>query len=274
MPALATVPTAPSPFGTCTFSTSFGGLVVTDNLYRPHADLALHRHAEPYLCIVLDGAYEEATPARRFDLAAGALVAHEAGSAHANRFSARGGRCLNVTPTGSWRDNALWDGWRGEHAVQAAPREAFRRLRHELALAADCGDLGVAAALFELLHRARREHARGAAPAWLRRVRDRIEDGGAHRLTLAALADEAGVHPSHLARAFRQWQGKSIGEAVRARRLRGALDALASGSAPMAELAAAAGFADQAHMARAVRQATGLTPSAYRAAMQGPYKNV
>lgn len=273
MPALTTVPTAPSPFGTCTFSTSFGGLVVTDNLYRPHTELPLHRHRDPYLCIVLDGAYEEATPSRRLALDAGALVGHEAGSAHANRFPAIGGRCLNVTPTGSWRENGLWQGWCDGGGVQAAPREAFLRLRQELACAGQFGDLGVAAALFELLHRAQRESAAGAVPAWLRRVRERIEDGSSSP-SLAELAGDAGVHPSHLARAFRQWQGKSIGQYVRERRLRIALDGLAQGSMPMAELALAAGFADQAHMARAVRQATGHTPRGYRAAVRGLFKNV
>lgn len=271
MPALATVPTTPSPFGTCTFSTSLGGLVLTDNLYQPNMRLALHRHHEPYLCIVLDGAYEESSPSRRLDLAAGALVAHEAGSAHANRFSARGGRCLNVTPTGRWRENGLWDGWERGH-VGAAPREVFARLRRELACAGQFGDLGVAAALFELLHRAGRAHTAGTVPAWLRRVRDRLEDG-ARGVTLAELAADAGVHPSHLARAFRQWQGKSIGEYVRERRLDIVLDGLASGSAPLAELALAAGFADQAHMARAVRQATGQAPRAYRSAMHRLFKN-
>lgn len=273
MPALATVPTAPSPFGTCTFSTSLGGLVLTDSLYQPNAQLALHRHHEPYLCIVLDGAYEESSPSRRLDLEAGALVAHEAGSAHANRFSARGGRCLNVTPTGHWRENGLWDGWCERGGASAAPREAFARLRRELACAGQFGDLGVAAALFDLLHRARREHGPRAVPAWLRRVRERLEDG-ARGVTLADLAADAGVHPSHLARAFRQWQGKSIGEYVREQRLRIVLEGLARGSAPLAELALAAGYADQAHMARAVRQATGQAPRAYRSAMHRLFKNV
>ena len=47
-------------------------------------------------------------------------------------------------------------------------------------------------------------------------------------------------------------------------RLRAALLMLLNGEARPAQIGFAAGFADQAHMARAVKRATGLTPLALR----------
>ena len=66
-------------------------------------------------------------------------------------------------------------------------------------------------------------------------------------------------------RAFRVRYGLSPSEYQRQLRLRAARQALASGAA-IADVAAAAGFADQAHLTRWFRRCYGITPGAYRAA--------
>jgi AraC-like DNA-binding protein len=53
-------------------------------------------------------------------------------------------------------------------------------------------------------------------------------------------------------------------------RVRAALERLAGGERQLARLAADLGFADQAHLTRAVRAETGATPSALRGALSGP----
>jgi AraC family transcriptional regulator len=86
----------------------------------------------------------------------------------------------------------------------------------------------------------------------------------ATRITLKAVAAAAGVHPVHLARQFRSRMGCTYGEFVRRIRLARALDQLRHTTLPIADIAAATGFADQSHLTRLMTATVGLTPAAYR----------
>jgi AraC family transcriptional regulator len=100
-------------------------------------------------------------------------------------------------------------------------------------------------------------------PAWLRGVRETIASRFTERLTIAALAMEAGVHPTHMARAFRQHYGCTVGELQRELRVAYARERITAGDA-LSAVAADAGFADQSHFTRTFRAVTGVTPAAFR----------
>lgn len=251
-------------------SLSLGGLLLTDNRHAAHERMAPHVHAAPYICIVLDGAYEESTGARMLSLSRGAVLGHPPGDRHENAFSQSGGRCLNIAPGDNWQDNGMWMDCLHARSDSrfVATAAALARLRRELAATDSVRPLGLAAALFDLLDTAHASVADGAAAPWLRRVRDRLHSAPMRSHGLAELALEAGVHPSHLARAFRHWQGRSIGAYVRQLRVDAALAMLAGSGASLAEIALAHGFADQAHFSRVVKRMTGATPRAYKNARQ------
>jgi AraC-like DNA-binding protein len=97
------------------------------------------------------------------------------------------------------------------------------------------------------------------------RVRAYLRDTYAGQATLADVAAVAGCSRFAAYRAFRVRYGLSPSEYQRQLRLRAARQALASGAA-IADVAAAAGFADQAHLTRWFRRCYGITPGAYRAA--------
>ncbi|HET6529655.1 MAG TPA: helix-turn-helix domain-containing protein [Actinoplanes sp.] len=86
--------------------------------------------------------------------------------------------------------------------------------------------------------------------------------------TLADLATVAGWSPWHLSRAFHQVTGVTIGTYRRRLRTRAALDALADGDTPAA-VAARTGFADQAHLTRALRREVALSPAVARRLFAG-----
>ena len=71
--------------------------------------------------------------------------------------------------------------------------------------------------------------------------------------SLTELAAEAGVHPGHLARAFRQRFGLTVCQYSRSLRLEWAASQLA-GDATLVEVALQAGFADQSHFTREFRR--------------------
>lgn len=86
-------------------------------------------------------------------------------------------------------------------------------------------------------------------------------------LDLSALAAAVGWSPWHLSRVFHRVTGSTINQYRRRLRVRAALDAL-PGCRDLAGLAGRVGFADQAHLTRAVRAETGDTPAALRRALE------
>ena len=97
------------------------------------------------------------------------------------------------------------------------------------------------------------------------RVRAFLHDSYTTQATLADVAAVAGCSRFAAYRAFRLRYGLSPSEYERQLRLRAARQALASGAA-VADVAAEAGFADQAHLTRWFRRCYGVTPGAYRTA--------
>ena len=84
--------------------------------------------------------------------------------------------------------------------------------------------------------------------------------------SLTALAAAVGFSPWYLSRLFHRATGSTISRYRAQLRARAVLDALAGPErTSLAGLAAAHGYADQAHLTRDLRQQTGMTPTALRA---------
>lgn len=88
------------------------------------------------------------------------------------------------------------------------------------------------------------------------------------RLTLDELAAVAGLSPFHFLRAFRAAHGATPQQVLMALRLADAQRRLAAGEAP-AQVAAAVGLADQAHLTRAFARRYGVTPARYQRQVRG-----
>jgi AraC family transcriptional regulator len=99
---------------------------------------------------------------------------------------------------------------------------------------------------------------------WLELVREIVQDRYRESLSLRELAEEANVHPVHLARAFRKRYGCCVGDYLRQMRVAGACRDLANSDLGMAEIAGRNGFSDQSHLCRIVKQYTGVSPSRHR----------
>ncbi len=86
----------------------------------------------------------------------------------------------------------------------------------------------------------------------------------AERLSLDTLAAVAGLSPFHFLRAFKARHHATPQQALMALRLFDAKQRLAAGEAP-AQVAAASGLTDQAHLTHAFVRRYGVTPARYRA---------
>lgn len=142
--------------------------------------------------------------------------------------------------------------------------------RHDL-----YGDGLVLAVLIDLFGvRARAPRRRAPLTNWqLKAVTDFITEHAADTIRLQDLAELVGMSQSHFSHAFKastglpphQWQLKARIE--RGQRL------LASGERPLTEIAADAGFSDQAHFTRVFRRMVGETPAVWRRGASGRMSN-
>ena len=112
--------------------------------------------------------------------------------------------------------------------------------------------------------------ARGGTPRWMPVALDFIRAHFRDSLDHEALARVAGVHATHLARAFRAQMRCTVTAYVHRLRVEWARTRIARDEAPLADVALDAGFADQAHFSRVFRRVTGSTPSEYRRRTRAP----
>jgi AraC-like DNA-binding protein len=132
--------------------------------------------------------------------------------------------------------------------------------------AIDCGsELGIeealACALELLLDKGYRE--RGVPP--LSKVRERLDAEYCAPLRLRDLCTLAGVSPTRLARAFEAAYGLTPHRYQQSRRIAKARRMILAGT-PLAEVAAACGYADQSHLNRWFVRIHGTTPGRLRRA--------
>jgi len=202
--------------------------------------LPRHRHADGYVAVVIAGGYEEAGDTGRRRVSPGDVVVHRPWEAHLNRTPGAGAQVLNLpapadglAPFGRVDDLDTL-----VRTAQHDPTEASERLQ----------------GMFR------------PAPArvddWPNLLAEALAGGDAE--SLGGWAGRLGLSPEHLSRAFGQVFGITPHRFRWEARNRAALRDLTLTTTPLAELALAHGFADQAHLTRSLRAFSGRTPGAWR----------
>lgn len=189
---------------------------------------------------------------------AGTLIYNPPGVVHRDLFDEAGGRFLSVSVPAC----AEVDGEAPVLMADAASAALARRLVGDCIRFRPGDELALEDKALGLVTLAARGGAAfdGSMPDWLATAREMIGDlAGVQGLEVRSIAAATGVHPVHLARAYRQWFGLSPGEAIRVRRADIAMAALIRGARPV-EAAEVAGYADQSHMTREHRRFYGISP--------------
>lgn len=202
--------------------------------------LPRHRHAQAYAAVVIAGSYEEAGDQGRRRVGPGDVVVHQAWEAHLNRTPGAGAQVLNLAaPAGGFAAFGRIDDLDGlVRAAARDPREAADRLQAGF------------------------RPAPNALADWPDRLAEAL--GRADATPLSAWAERLGVSREQLSRGFGKVFGVTPQRFRWEARTRAALADLVAGALPLAELALAHGFADQAHMTRSVRALSGHPPGAWR----------
>jgi AraC family transcriptional regulator len=248
-----------------------GEFVLTETRYEDAAVLPAHAHEYPCLVVVLDGTFEERCDGRERLVEPETILVRPAGEVHSDSFRRGGARCLNVELPPQWLERA-GDAARplahsGVHSGGAFAAGAGALYTHFLR-GGERSSIGIESLILRLFAEDR-GLSRGSStvpPPWLVRVRERLHEEAASSWSLAELAEFAGVHPVHLAATFRRCYGTTVAAYLRQLRIELACRELAHSDAPLADVALAAGFADQSHFGRTMKRILGVTPAAFRAA--------
>ncbi|HEX5727602.1 MAG TPA: AraC family transcriptional regulator [Longimicrobiaceae bacterium] len=250
--------------------------LVTEAWFPPGAVLEPHTHERTVFSTMLEGGFESAIAGRSLACTPGSAWTEPAEEKHANYVGRTAARVVIVQPDPAREDVfAPFARLIGEvHLLPGAPvlEDAWRLLR-ELETADALTPLAIDACVVGMMTAVTRtafERAHHAPPPpWLLRAREMVHAHAGGRLELAGLAAAVGVHPSHLAHAFRRHFGASLGEYARSLRLRRALERLLTGDQPISRVALDAGYADQSHFTRDCRRVLGMGPAAYRRLRRG-----
>lgn len=246
-----------------------GGSRIRVRSYAAGLSQSAHAHADTTITLVVRGALEERV-GRRAQLAGPmSVVVKPAGTEHANRFGPTGTTTLQATLSADDvvrldPERRLLGRWRWVQSPAAA-RAMIELLRRAAGRAAPAGGhaQGAEDLLRELLAALDPpvDPPAHAPPAWLGEARASLERGEA---SIRALAGRLDLHPVHLACAFRRHHGMGPSEYRRRARIRRAATLLVDSDRPLVEIAYECGFADQAHMTRALRRLLGETPAGLR----------
>ncbi len=209
--------------------------------HPPCQRLPRHPHDHGFAALVLSGGYVEAGDTGRHWMEAGEVLLHQAWESHLDRFDGRGAEVL-VLPIDD-ADARLLVGRIADPDAVARVAERDRAEAARLLLstltprAAPCAD-------------------------WPDQLAEALRADPT--LPLTPWARARGLHQGSLSRGFRQVFGVAPVAYRLVQRTRRAMAAVRHSGEPLSFIAVDSGFADQAHMSRAIRSLANTTPGALR----------
>lgn len=245
------------------------GFLITENLFAPSLRIDRHVHDHPHFTFVIEGGFSESYDQIVLDCLAGSVLFVPANQPHTDHIAPAGAHTIGVELSPKLADRITEQtGLLNDPRVLTDAKVALagRKLYEEFRSSDGASPLYMEALALEILVLASRarEVSKDGEPRWMNKVRELLHARFTHPLSLAELAEVAGVHETHLARAFRRRHGCTVGDYIRRLRVDAAALALRNGDRSVAEIAVDCGFFDQAHLCRCFKKAYGLSPSAYR----------
>ena len=256
-------------YGTTSQSLTANGFRFTEKAYSSHARLPTHAHELSHFCFVLAGNYRERIAGRYFERAPAALVYYPPDVSHGEEHFSNGRHFLVEVDFQSLQTVRDY-GARLNEPVQLDTNASLwlaHRMYKEFKDRDKFSRIALESISTELLIAAsRRDHRKAERnpPPWFGRVKEFLRENFSEPPGLNELAQAVEVHPTHLARVFRQFERCTVGDYIREVRIDYARRRLLESKEPLVEIALAAGFADQTHFTRSFKRVTGMTPTEFR----------
>jgi AraC family transcriptional regulator len=248
------------------------GLLLAEAVYASKMELPKHSHRHGAFCLVLQGGYTEAYGKTLLECEPSCVKFQPAEEEHSDVYGSETVRCFIIELQSEWLARMGASSLVGNSPLVDKTSSLvglMMRLRAEVQSVENESPLLIEGLVLELIaetSRSRRRPSEGKPPLWLRQAKELIDDQFSQPLTLSLIAKFVGVHPVYLASSFRRYYHQSIGEYLRQRRVGFACHKIHTSNEPLAEIALAAGFANQSHLTHTFKRMTGMSPAKYRAA--------
>lgn len=256
-------------YGTTSQALSANGLRFTEKAYASRATLPTHAHELSHFCFVLAGSYQEHIAAKRYERGPTALVFYPPDVSHGEEHFTRGRHFLVEIDFKGLEKIRDYGARLGEPVLVGSDSSLWlaARMYREFSERDGFSALVLESITTELLIAASRQDTRSPErkpPAWLERVKEFLRENFSEPPGLDDLAKAVNIHPTHLARVFRQFERCTVGDYIREVRINYARERMLLSKEPLVEIALAAGFADQTHFTRSFKRITGMTPTEFR----------
>jgi len=225
----------------------------------------MHSHDNPLISLLLQGTMRERDQRRTVDCGPFSLNLQSPGYVHSHEITSKEAMslCAMFMPDFLKRLSIPPTALEMPTIYESGPViEVGLRIYREMWASDEASDLVLEGLFLQLVGEMdRADMPRDLLPPpWLEEAKDLLNDRYLDGLSLVQIADEIGVHPSHLSRTFRRHFGQTLGEYVRSLRIDHAIRQLASTDCPISQIAATAGFSDHAHFSRECKKRLGMTP--------------
>lgn len=256
-------------YGKTSNTLAANGFRFTEKSYLSHLKLPSHAHELSHFCFVLAGNYREKIGLRSFERQPMALVYYPPEVSHAEEHSTNGRHFL-IEIDGKGLERVREYGARLTEPAFLNDESSLwlaARMYREFSERDELTALALESITTELLIAASRKYSNKTErkpPSWLERVKEFLRENYSAPPGLKELAKVVGVHPTHLARVFRQFERCTAGDYVRKIRIENARERILSRDESLVEIALETGFADQTHFTRSFKRTTGMTPTEFR----------
>ncbi|TND07997.1 MAG: AraC family transcriptional regulator [Bacteroidetes bacterium] len=233
---------------------------------RYHGEDSFHRHyhENSYLSVVGFGPYTETNKTGTVKLENGEIIFRPAGYNHANSFCGQPGLCFNIEFKKNWQEHTDFN-WKLPRDWKIYPCGSFPAVYKSMLAFMEGDDPGhISEYLSGWFCEINETRIPETGLAWIKKVKDILENETGTHHSLQALAGRVHVHPVHLASAFRRKTGFTIGEYQLRARLKKSARLLLNSTKDITGIALECGFYDTAHFIHKFRAAYASSPARFR----------
>lgn len=242
------------------------GVNVSETEYRQRVFEGWHSHSNCHFTLVLRGGNRERRKNEEFEAAPGQILFYRRGELHRNAGTLHPSKNINL----EIEDEFLAKYEASVPETKSFPANSVNAKFALLKIYKEClnGDAQTTASIhslaFTLLDSSLEEKTFGKIPPFINGLREIINDRWNEVLSLCELSQLLSVHPVTISKSFPKFFFCTLGEYSRKVKIEKAISLIGQSRQSLADIAYQCGFADQSHLTRVFKAATGFTPREFR----------
>lgn len=244
------------------------GITLTDTEYT-QSKVDWHYHENAYFTFILHGKVIEGNKKERFNCIPGSLLYHHWQEPHYNIKPTGYTRGFHIEINKHWFDQFILENNTLQGSICVVDPD-IKLLLYQIFKEAkrndDASSITIQSLVLNtiLTLNGYSNSILNKRPAWVKKIRDILNDEFNHKLSLNYLVKTLDIHPVHLSRDFSKYFNCNIGEYIRKIKIEKSLSLLSNRQYNLTSIAFECGFADQSHFTRSFKALNGMSPSAYR----------